>query len=960
MGLLTVGDNGDGTLVIGANGSPGVVISTDGVLGQAAGSSGLVVISETGSKWDAGGHFVLVGGGGTGALTVQNGGALVTGVGDIGTQSQGDGTVTVTGAGSNWQTGGIAMGDLGIGKLFIDDTATVTSTGQVTVGNQPSGQGILAVKNGSTLDASGANLILGSAGTATMNVQSGGTVKSAIGTLGMAAGSNAVATIDGAGSSWSVTGDLTVGVFGTGTLTVSNGGTLTNGKINANASAYIGYGSNASITNATNSVTVTGVGSTWTNYGPLTVSNYADGALTVSSGGAVTVTADAVIGYHQGATGIATVTGAGSSLTVGQTLFVGGDNVNSSLGFLVIANGGNVTVGNGAGIVNLGMKGDTTAMLMIGDAAQPAIGNSTTAPGTLNAAQVNLGQFAQINFSHNSTNYAFAPKLAGTGTIAQFNGTTILTADSSAFSGQTVVGGGTLAVNGSLGGTLNVLADGRLRGIGTIGDTAVSGTIAPGNSIGTLNVAGNILFNPNSIYEVEANAAGQADKIVATGTATINGGTVKVLAGAGNYAPATTYTILTANGGRTGTFGGVTSNLAFLDPTLSYDPNNVYLKLTRNSIGFANVGITPNQIATGNGAESLALGNQVYNAVLNLSGAMAQYAFDQLSGEIHASARTALIEDSHFVRNAAIDRLRAAFNDVGASTAAAMAYYHGGPQAVAAATERLAFWGQGFGSWGRTEGDGNAARLSRSTGGFLVGADGQAFETWRLGLLAGYSHTNFKVGERDSSGSSDNYHVGLYGGTRWGDLAFRTGAAYTWHDLSTSRSVIFPGFADSLTRNTNDGTAQVFGELGYGIRAGIVAFEPFANLAYVSLATDGFREQGGAAALSGASATTDATFTTLGLRGANAFTLGSANAAARGTVGWRHAFGDVTPLALLAFAGADPFTIAGVPITRDAAVFEAGLDFALSPSAIAGISYGGQFGSGFSDQSVKANFNLKF
>ena len=280
--------------------------STDGVLGKTAGSSGLVVISETGSKWDAGVHFVLVGGSGTGALTVQNGGALVTGVGDIGTQSQGDGTVTVTGAGSNWQTGGIAIGDLGIGKLFIDDTATVTSTGQVTVGNQPSGQGILAVKNGSTLDASGANLILGSAGTATMNVQSGGTVRSAIGTLGMAAGSNAVATIDGAGSSWSVTGDLTVGVFGTGTLTVSNGGTLTNGTINANASAYIGYGSNASITNATNSVTVTGVGSTWTNYGPLTVSNYADGALTVSSGGAVTVTADAVIGYHQGATGIAT------------------------------------------------------------------------------------------------------------------------------------------------------------------------------------------------------------------------------------------------------------------------------------------------------------------------------------------------------------------------------------------------------------------------------------------------------------------------------------------------------------------------------------------------------------------------------------------------------------------------------------------------------------------------------
>lgn len=193
-----------------------------------------------------------------------------------------------------------------------------------------------------------------------------------------------------------------------------------------------------------------------------------------------------------------------------------------------------------------------------------------------------------------------------------------------------------------------------------------------------------------------------------------------------------------------------------------------------------------------------------------------------------------------------------------------------------------------------------------------------------------------------------------------GNLAFRTGAAYTWHDLSTSRSVIFPGYVDSLKGGYNAGTAQAFGELGYGVRTRNVAFEPFASIAYVSLQTDSFTERGAAAALSGASATTDATFTTFGLRASTAFTMGGVNATARGMLGWRHAFGDVTPLAAMAFAGGSVFTVGGVPIARNAAVGEARLDFALTRAATLGVSYGGQFGSGLTDQSVKANFNMKF
>nr|WP_302795518.1 autotransporter domain-containing protein [Shinella daejeonensis] len=78
-------------------------------------------------------------------------------------------------------------------------------------------------------------------------------------------------------------------------------------------------------------------------------------------------------------------------------------------------------------------------------------------------------------------------------------------------------------------------------------------------------------------------------------------------------------------------------------------------------------------------------------------------------------------------------------------------------------------------------------------------------------------------------------------------------------------------------------------------------------------------------------------------------------------MGWRHAFGDVPPFSTMRFVGdSHAATIAGVPIARDAAVIEAGLDYAIMPGATLGVSYGGQFGSGLTDQSVEANFNDRF
>lgn len=551
-----------------------------------------------------------------------------------------------------------------------------------------------------------------------------------------------------------------------------------------------------------------------------------------------------------------------------------------------------------------------------------------------------------------SANATYAGVLSGNGGFSKTgSGLLNLTGDSSGFAGTTRVAAGTLAVNGSLGGMLDVLAAGRLQGTATIGNTAVSGTIAPGNSIGTINVAGNITFNAGSNYEVEVDAAGQSDRIVATGAATINGGTVTVLAGAGSYAPQTQYTIVTASGGRTGAFTGVTSDLAFLDPSLSYDANNVYLTMTRNNIDFAAIGLTANQKATGTGVQSLGWGSTLYGAVVNLSAQQAQQAFERLSGEAHASFKTALIEDSRFIREAGLERLRAAMSDIGGDK---------GRQSEKRISDHLTLWGQAFGAFGQRKGDGNAASLSRNTGGLLFGGDVEVKDNARLGLMGGYSRSSLGVSGRSSSGTADTYTLGSYGGVRWKSFSLKAGLAHSWHDLNASRSVIFTGFADNLSARYGARTLQAYGEAAFGFGIGALRFEPFANLAYVNHSTDGFTEKGGPAALGSRSATTNTTFTTLGLRAETSLRVGATDITLHGMAGWRHAFG-ATPSSVFTFAaGGTAFTVAGVSTSRDVLVLDAGFDVNLTKNATLGFSYSGQLGSGLRNHAGKAGFNVKF
>ncbi len=331
-------------------------------------------------------------------------------------------------------------------------------------------------------------------------------------------------------------------------------------------------------------------------------------------------------------------------------------------------------------------------------------------------------------------------------------------------------------------------------------------------------------------------AANAGDKVAVTGAASIGAGAILDITAHEPYELGAHYTLLTSSD-LTGEFGTVTGDVgavsAFFSAEVGYDYgvdlDSVFLDVMQVR-AFADAAITRNQTATAGGSTACRSAMICSTPVAWLpTDAAARAAFDLLSGEIHASGKTVLMEDTQFLRNAVYGRLVNAGGGAApagmsvaplgyAAPAKAAAPFPVKAEPVAAPAPASAVWTQAFGGWGSIDGNGNAADLDRDAGGFFIGADTLVTETmagtWRLGVLGGYSRSTFDVDARASSGEADNYHAGLYAGAAWGALALRAGASYTWSDVDTSRSVAFPGYADYLTASYDAGTAQALRRVG--------------------------------------------------------------------------------------------------------------------------------------------------
>jgi autotransporter-associated beta strand protein len=230
------------------------------------------------------------------------------------------------------------------------------------------------------------------------------------------------------------------------------------------------------------------------------------------------------------------------------------------------------------------------------------------------------------------------------------------------YTGGTTVNAGTLVMRGSTASAVTVNG-GTLGGSGTVGSIVVNagGRVAPGvqTAFQTLNVTGNVSFASGASFFVNLNPSGARDQIAASGALTLSGGNVTASVAGGSASPGSRFVVITANGGVSGTFSTLTTNVAsaFAQASLVYDPTDVAIAFSRNSVSFPDVAATPNQRAVAGALQSLGAG-PLFAAILPLSGVQARAAFDNLSGEVHASTQSVTLGDARFLRDAVLGRLR--------------------------------------------------------------------------------------------------------------------------------------------------------------------------------------------------------------------------------------------------------------------------------------------------------------
>lgn len=785
--------------------------------------------------------------------------------------------------------------------------AVMATNSAVTLGNISTHVGEGTVLNGGTLNG-------GNSGDA-VALYGGGTVTNLAGAqITSTSTSNAVSLSGGTSRAAINSGVIsnTGSSFATGILIQGGAGTITN-----NVSGTI-YG-------AFNGIYTSGSA-------PLTLIN--DGSITSTRGAAVEL--------HGGGT----ITNAGSISSPIDGMTISGAATVTNRGSIGSTGSGRSVAFSGSGAHTLSL--DTGSVLG---------GNVQGGTGTDNLVLLGTGTESIAKFLNFET-----LAMRGTDWTLTGNGT---------FTTGATVESGRLAVNGTLTTpTLSILSGGILGGGGTIaGAVANGGTIAPGNSIGTLTVA-SILFSPNSLFSVEINP-GVADELVVTGTgpgaATI-GSNVRVLVSpaSGTYTSGTSYPILASGSAISGTFAGVIDNSAFLDFALDYvhTANQVWLTITTVA-DFASVAQTPNQKAAAQGAQALGPGNGVYDAVVALDASTARTAYDLLSGEIHASAKGALIDKSRFMREAVLGRLRDRL-DPTLFQATPMAY--AAPDRRAAAPPwpdasdggHFSTWAHAFGGSASLSGDGNAAELDRQGGGFFAGGDWTGDGGWRFGAATGIDAATLDQPARASSASVDGYHLAAYGGFDGDTFRARAGTAIAWRNLSTRRDVAFPGYTDTLTADYGARTTQIFGEVAKPVGFGDMTLEPFVGAAWIGVDVDSFTEQGGAAALTAPASHTATTLTMVGLRFAKPLQLGGAATRLTGTIGWEHAFDGLAPTSDLAFGGGTPFTVAGTPRALDVIKLDLGLAAVLGSQATGVLAYTGVIGGGIQDHALTGRLTIGF
>ncbi|PRY92049.1 outer membrane autotransporter protein [Hasllibacter halocynthiae] len=526
-------------------------------------------------------------------------------------------------------------------------------------------------------------------------------------------------------------------------------------------------------------------------------------------------------------------------------------------------------------------------------------------------------------------------------------GTWTLTGTAPNFAPDGIVEEGTLVVEGTVARTGMAVPAGTLAGTGTIGALdATGGTVAPGplgDELGTLDVAGDARFAPGSTFAVDLapdpapNPAGTdfpglaSDRLAVEGAATIDGGTIRADGRPGDYPQAGAFTILTAGGGVSGTFDGVTDNLPDIDLRDIYNANSVQLVYRQAQEESPKV-IFPST------TDAVADAGRLYTETLQRRGGL-------VAGAIPTTPETGAVAPITAVPGAA---------------------YKGGfiPPPVVAAPRRVAV--PAFGAWAVGMGAHAQADGAEASTGAVPGFDADAYGaaagierrfgpggTSLAGLSLGYTRTDVDTDDAvPSSAEVDALHLGVYASTVRGPLTLSGALGYARLDYDFERE--FALNDGTLARATSGADGDLYAAslaASYDVseRLGFenLRLAPTATLDALHVTRDATREDGaGVLDLDVDGDDTTRVYAGVGVTVGTTLVAGGTVLTPEASVMWERAFGDLRTVTASAIPAAETdFATAAAPIDRDRLRVGAGLGIEFNDRVSGHVRYDGAFGS---------------
>jgi uncharacterized protein with beta-barrel porin domain len=388
-------------------------------------------------------------------------------------------------------------------------------------------------------------------------------------------------------------------------------------------------------------------------------------------------------------------------------------------------------------------------------------GSAITLTGSGSEVRIDQGTF---DVDGNLT-AASLPVASGGTLIVDVGGTVAVTG--------TVTDQGTIFANGTLtAGTLIIDSQGRLLGdAGSVmAPVTVLGRVAPSTTTGSLSIQGPVSFEPSSTFEVDIGPGNAGDSLAVTNAVTIQpGAQLLIVADPTAFGTSSTVTVLTASG-ISGQF--TSTDYAFLDETLNYQPTSLTVTLTPTGQSFSSFASTPNQAAVAtllDAAAPTATGDlqTVFDSLNTALASEIPTLLDAIGGEsltAFATARQILGE-----RTARALHRRTRDPAWGSGRAFYLSPIEE-PDVAADGDEpprdlvRAGAWLDGIGLFGELEGDTGEADVDTLLYGGTLGADVWIADRVVLGLAAGYARSDVDLEDREADVFGDTIQGALYAG----------------------------------------------------------------------------------------------------------------------------------------------------------------------------------------------------